>query len=99
PGNACHVDLCQELVQAVAEFMEQGQDFIVRERGGLARGIFADRRRKIAGEVGDGMLHTRSDTPPIDRVVHPRAALLARARVKIEVELADERTIVTDDLE
>src|SRR5678816_3487637 len=35
----------------------------------------------------------------VDRIVHPRAALLAFARVEVEVELADERLMRIEDLE
>jgi hypothetical protein len=40
------------VVQAVTEFVEQGLHLAMREQGGLA----ADRRREVAGHVGDGHL-------------------------------------------
>ena len=38
-----------------------------------------------------GKLDMRADAAAVDGVVLPRAALLARARVVVEVELADQR--------
>ena len=35
----------------------------------------------------------------VDRVVHPRAALLAFARMQVEVELADQRAVAVADVE
>ena len=92
--NARHagdVDFGQQLVQPVAELVEQRHHLVVGERRGLARGALADRRREIAREIGDRMLHAGTDAAAVDGVVHPRAALLARPRIEVEIELADER--------
>ena len=51
-GDAGHVDARQQLVQAVAELVEDRDDFVVRERRGLA----GDRRGQVARQVGDRML-------------------------------------------
>ena len=85
----------EELVQPVAELVEDRDHFVVRERRGLA----ADRRRQIARQVRDRMLHRGARTAAVDRVVHPRAALLALARVEVEVELADELAVAVVDVE
>ena len=85
----------QQLVQAVAEFVEDRDHLVVRERRRLA----VDRRGQVAGEVGDRMLDVRARAPAVDRVVHPRAALLAFARVQVEIELADQRAVAIDDVE
>ena len=53
-GDAGDVDLGQQLMQAVAELVEQRDDVVVRERRGLAA---RDGRRQVAREVGDRMLH------------------------------------------
>ena len=92
-GDAGDVDPGQQLVQAVAELVEDRDDLVVRERRRLA----ADRRRQVAREVGDRMLHRAPRAAAVDRVVHPRAALLAFARVEVEVELADERAVAVAD--
>ena len=63
------------------------------------RGLAVHRRRQVAGEVGDRQLDVRAGAAAVDRVVHPRAALLALARVVVEVELADQRARAVDDLE
>ena len=86
-GDAGQVDARQQLVQAMAELVEQRDDVVVREQRRLA----ADRRGEVAREVRDRMLHALVDAPAVDRVVHPRAALLAFARIEVEIELADDR--------
>jgi len=73
------------MVQSVTEFVEQRDHFIVSEQRRLA----ADRRRKIAGEVRNGRLDAVRDAAARDRIVHPRATALRRARVEIEVKLPD----------
>ena len=84
--NERNVDLRQQLMQAVAEFVEQRDHFVMRE----CRRLGAGRWRQVARHVSDGMLNGAVEPPPIDRIVHPRAALLAGPRVEIEIELADE---------
>ena len=89
------VDLREQLVQPVAELVEQRVHLAVREERGLA----AHGRREVAGEEGDRRLHAPADAPAVDGVVHPRPAALALARVEVEVELADARARGVDDLE
>src|SRR5215470_18467364 len=69
-------------MQPVAEFMEQRHDLPMRE----VRGLAADRRTEVAREIRDRMLHARTVATAVDRVVHPRAALLAGTRVEVEIE-------------
>ena len=94
-GHAGDLDARQQLVQAVAELVEQRDDFVVRERRRAAVG----RCRQVAGEEGDRMLNLRARATAVDRVVLPRAALLAGARVIVEVELADQRARRIGDVE
>ena len=85
----------EQLVQPVAELVEERRDFGVRER----RRPAGDGRGEVAGEVGDRVLDARAGAAAVDGVVHPRAALLARARVVVEVELADQGARRVGDLE
>ena len=87
--NARHAqffDLRQQMMQAVAEFVEQRDHFVVGEQRGLA----ADGRGKITVQVSHGRLYAAADAPPCDGVVHPRAAALGFAGVHVEVKLADQ---------
>ena len=93
--DAGDLDAGQQLMQAVAELVEERDDFVVRER---RRPAF-DRRRQIAGEERDRMLEMRADATAVDRVVHPGAALLAGARVDVEIELSDQRAGGIGDVE
>ena len=52
-GDAEFVDARQQVVQAVAELVEQRQHLVVREQRRLA----ADRAGEIAGQVGHWRLH------------------------------------------
>src|SRR5579864_6082192 len=94
-GYARDVDAGEQLMQAVPEFVEKRRHFTMRE----IRGPAVDGPGEIAGEPGDGVLQPILHAPPIDCIVHPGAALLALARIQIEVELADERTLRIADLE
>ena len=93
--DARDLDPGQQLVQPVAELVEDRDHLVVRERRGLA----VDRRRQVAGEVGDRMLDVRAGAAAVDRVVHPRAALLVLARVHVEVELPEQRAVAVGDVE
>ena len=73
-------------MQTVAEFVEQGNDLVVREHGRLA----ADRTAEVAGQVGNRGLDGVTLLAPRDGVVHPGTTALAVARVQVDVELADE---------
>ena len=94
--HAGDVDARQQLMQAVAELVEQRRHFAVREQR------LAGRRRgpeKLHVRYATGCCSRSCACAAIDRVVHPRAALLAFARVEVEVELADERLMRVEDLE
>src|SRR4030095_969114 len=45
------------------------------------------------------MLDSRADAPAIDGIVHPCTALLASARIQIEVELPNLRAVAMEDVE
>ena len=91
-GHAKFFDACQQVVQAVAGFVEEGGDIIVREGGRLA----ANWGREVAVEVGDGLLdafHAAGEYPASgDGIVHPGAAAFGIAGIEVEVELADQLT-------
>ena len=93
--HAGHVDPGQQLVQPVAELVEDRDDLVVGER----RGFPFHRRGQIAGEVRNRMLDVRTRVTTVDRVVHPCAALLAWPRVIVEVELAEQRAGRVGDVE
>ena len=94
-GNPGRFDLREQLMQSVAELVEDRDDLVVREGGGLGR----RRRRQVAGQVGHRVLDREAGTAAVDRVVHPGAALLALACVQVEVELADQRALNIGDVE
>ena len=54
-------------------------------------GSSAGGRREVAREVRHRMLDMRAGAAAVDRVVLPGPALLARTRVVVEIELADQR--------
>ena len=56
PGDAELVDLGEQLVQAVAELVEERVHLAVGEERGLA----GHRRGEVAGEEGDRRLHARA---------------------------------------
>jgi hypothetical protein len=62
-------------------------------------GFASDRRGQVARQVRDRDLHARRGAAAVDRVVHPRAALLVLARVVVEVELRDRRARLVGDVE
>ena len=82
PGDAVFADGGQHVVQAVAEFVEKGGDFLVGEAGLLV----ADRRGEVADEVSDRQLQRIIIGKAGDGTVHPRAAAFFRARVGVKVE-------------
>ena len=93
--HARNVDLRQQMMEPVSEFVEERDDFAVRER----RRLTTSRGRQIARHVRDRMLNRGVEPPTVDRVIHPRAALLAGARVQIEIELADQSAIAAAHIE
>ena len=85
-GNAQFLAARQQVVQAVAGFVEQRDHFVVGEGGGLV----ADRAGEIAVEVGDRLLDAADGAATGAGLVHPGAAALGFAGVEVEVELADQ---------
>ena len=71
----------------MAELVEQGGDFVVSQQ----RGPAFERRREVAHQVRDRRLQRPFGPGPAGaHVVHPGARALAGARVRVEVELADQ---------
>jgi hypothetical protein len=94
--HAQFIDTREHVMQTVAELVEQRDDFVVREAGGLA----ADRRREVAGQIRDRRLHAAVRVlVTTARIVHPGAAAFAFARIQIEVELRDEAAVLILDAE
>jgi len=94
-GNGQLVDACQQVVQAVAGLVKEGDYFVVREGRRPCLTIrVTDRAREVAVEIGhrflDGVCRRGSGRPSAtgDRFVHPGAATLRFTGVKVEVELA-----------
>ena len=90
-----NVDLRQQVMESVSEFVEERDDFAVRER----RRLTASRGRQVARHVRDRMLNRAVESPTVDRVIHPGSALLAGARVQVEIELANQFTIAAAHIE
>ena len=86
PGDARHrqvFDLRQQVMQAVAELVEQRDHVVVRQQ----RGPPAHRRRKVADQVRQRFLQRALRAPPATAAaVHPGAGLLAFAGVQVQVE-------------
>ena len=68
-------------MQAVAEFVEQGQHVVMGEQGRLAFG----RRREIAGQEGHRQLQLLAVVETGAADIHPGTAALAIARVQVDV--------------
>src|SRR6187200_301876 len=91
PRHAELLDAREQMVQPMAEFVKEGDHFVVREkRGPLFAVDFADRRREITIEIGDWCLDATGYALARDCIVHPRAAALRRPRVQVEIKLADQ---------
>ncbi|MNM61958.1 hypothetical protein D3C81_732710 [compost metagenome] len=87
------LDAGQQVVQAVAEFVEQGGDFVV----GQQRRLAADRRGEVAHQVGDRCLQVAGDgATTVARAVHPGTATLVGAGIEVEVEAADVLAVFLD---
>jgi len=82
------IDLREHVVQTVAGFVEQGDHVIVREQRGLAVHAGCE----IADQMGHGRLQLMGvgAQPTRAHIVHPGAAALALARLRVEIELADQ---------
>src|SRR3954471_4632760 len=84
-GDAELFDAREQMMQAVAEFVEQRDDFVVSEERRLLLAVhFADGRCEIAIKVSYRRLDAATNPPPRDRVVHPGAAALRGTRIQIE---------------
>ncbi len=95
-GHAQFADTGQQLVQAMAHFMEQGGHFVVAEGGRLAVGTTAE----VAHQVDQRRLHAAIGArAAVAAIIHPRATALAFARVQIQIELADQRALRIDQAE
>ena len=84
-GKARVVDARQQVVQAVAELVEQRQHVVVREE----RRMSAARRQEIADEIGHRQRRACGEMFAADALIHPGAAALVGTRVGIEIEAAD----------
>src|SRR3546814_9163581 len=71
-------------MQAVAEFVEQRHDFVVRQQCRFAR----QRWREIASQISDRLLQAMRGMAAVDALVHPGAGALVGARVRVEIEQA-----------
>ncbi len=69
----------------MAEFVEQGQHFVV----GQQRRVAAQRRGEVAGQIGHRQLQAAMGAATAQALVHPGAATLILARIGVEVEQAD----------
>ena len=88
-ADARHIeflDLGQEVVQAVPEFVKQGGNVVVRQQ----RGLVTDG----VGEVADQVRHRRLQLaavgaqPACAHVIHPGATAFASACCRVQIELA-----------
>ena len=81
-GDAAVVHPGQHVMQAMAEFVEQGGDFVV----GQKRGFAAHGRGEVASQVGDRMLDAAGGFFAHDALIHPGPAALAGTRVQVQVK-------------
>ena len=85
-GYTHFVNLGQQVVQTVAGFVEEGDDFVVAQ----TRFFVANRRSEVADEVGGRQLQrTVGETAAAFVAVHPCAAAFAFACVQVHVNAAD----------
>ena len=83
----------EQVMQAMAEFVEQGGDFIVGQQGRLA----AVGRSEVAHQVGDGALqHAINGTAAVTGAIHPGTATLVGAGVQVEEETSDVLAVLLD---
>jgi len=77
------------MVQTMAKFMEQRDNFVVRKQGRLVR----QRLAEITGQVGDRLLQAAVRFAHfINAIVHPRTTALMLARVEVQIETAAQFT-------
>src|SRR3546814_1786345 len=65
-GNGSFIDAGQQVMQAVAEFVEQRHDFVVRQQCRFAR----QRWREIASQISDRLLQAMRGMAAVDALVH-----------------------------
>ena len=73
------------MVQTVTELMEQGYYFVV----GKQCGFISDRRRQIAGQIGNWNLGLAVDMVAVNTFIHPGTTAFIFACVQIQIELTD----------
>lgn len=78
----------------MTELVEQGGDIVVGQQSRFA----ADRRRKIAGEIGHWPLQTFAVAEAGAADIHPGAAALLGAGVGIEIEGCHHTLVGIDQL-
>ena len=81
-------------MQAMAEFVEQGGDFVV----GQKRGFAAHGRGEVASQVGDRMLDAAGGFFAHDALIHPGPAALAGARVQVQVKTGPRPAVRPQDI-
>ena len=82
----------EEMVEAVAEFVEERRHVVMRERGGAA----VDALGKVADEIGDRRLQDAVHDAARAVGVHPGAGALAFSRIEVGVEGCDDLVVATD---
>ncbi|OIQ67341.1 hypothetical protein GALL_510800 [mine drainage metagenome] len=82
------VDLGEQVLQAVTEFVKQGGDIVVRQQRRFARHA----RGKVADQVRHRGLQLAcvGAQPAPSHVVHPGATTLAVARRRVQVKLTQQ---------
>jgi hypothetical protein len=99
-GHEQLVHFGQQVVQAMAELVEQRDHVVMGEQRGPRTAVGpGDRCREVAGQVGERKLHVAGDAAPRDGIVHPGAAALGRTCVEVEVEMTDRPAGGVGDLE
>ena len=81
-GDARVVHACEHVMQPVAELVEHGDHFRVREQ----RRLVANRRSEVADEIGDRQAAGSAEVFASDTFVHPCAAALLRSCVQVDEE-------------
>ena len=89
------IHLGKHVMQAMAEFVEQGQYVVVRQQ----RRRLGGGRREIAGQEGDRQFQRRTVAETRAADVHPGAAALAGARIEIDIAARDDATVAIAHVE
>src|SRR3954462_2134093 len=87
-GNAKHIDLGQQMMQAMSELVEQCDDFVMREESRLC----TQGCREIAIQVRDRDLYAGMYAPACYCIIHPSSTALGRPRINIEIKLPYQRS-------